>query len=66
MDTEEFGGKWDKKIISFFKNETLHFLVGFAMLILATYFLISSISFFFTGAADQSLVDGGEYQVAIC
>ena len=60
MDTEEFGGKWDKKIISFFKNETLHFLVGFAMLILATYFLISYISFFFTGAADQSLVDGGE------
>ncbi len=59
MSTENLGAKWYQRLASFFKHETLHFLIGLGMVILAGFFLISYISFFFTGAADQSLVEGG-------
>lgn len=57
MKTEKLEKKWPHKVAAFFKNETLHFLLGLTMVILSGFFLISYVSFFFTGAADQSLVD---------
>lgn len=59
MNTESLDVKWNQKLVAFFKHETLHFLIGLGMVILAGFFLISYVSFFFTGAADQSLVEGG-------
>ena len=59
MKTEKLDKKWLYKVAAFFKNETLHFLLGLGMVILSGFFLISYISFFFTGSADQSLVESG-------
>lgn len=45
------------KITSFFKNETTHFVIGLISVIFAVYLLLAFTSFFFTGAADQSILD---------
>lgn len=42
---------------SFFNSETIHFSIGLIFLILAVYLLLVFTSFFFTGAADQSIVE---------
>ncbi|NMA75069.1 MAG: DNA translocase FtsK [Bacteroidales bacterium] len=60
MSIEDLGLKWHQRLVAFLKHETLHFLIGLGMVILAGFFLISYVSFFFTGAADQSLVEGGD------
>lgn len=60
MKTENLEKKWPHKVAAFFKNETLHFLLGLTMVILSGFFLISYISFFFTGSADQSLVEAND------
>lgn len=46
-----------KKIAAFCKNETMHFIVGLVLVIFAVYLLLAFSSFFFTGAADQSIID---------
>ena len=62
--------KWDKKDTaaspSFFRkvaatwhNETLRFIVGLMLVIFSVYLLLAFSSFFFTGAADQSILDSG-------
>ncbi len=44
------------KISGFLKNETTHFVIGLICIILAVYMLLAFTSFFFTGAADQSII----------
>ena len=45
------------RIISLFKSETSHFVIGLISVIFAVYLLLAFTSFFFTGAADQSILD---------
>ena len=47
------------KITSFIKSETIHFIVGLVLVIFSVYLLLAFSSFFFTGAADQSIIDSG-------
>ncbi len=47
------------RVAHFMKNETFHFIVGLTMVIFAVYLLLAFTSFFFTGAADQSIVESG-------
>ena len=44
------------KITSFTKSETTHFVIGLICVIFAVYLLLAFTSFFFTGAADQSIL----------
>ncbi len=45
------------KIKTFLKSETTHFVVGLISVIFSVYLLLAFTSFFFTGAADQSILD---------
>ena len=45
------------KVTSFLKSETTHFIIGLISVIFAVYLLLAFTSFFFTGAADQSILD---------
>ena len=47
------------KIVAAFKNETVHFIIGLMLVIFSVYLLLAFSSFFFTGAADQSIIDSG-------
>lgn len=46
-----------KRFSTFFKSETTHFVFGLISVIFAVYLLLAFTSFFFTGAADQSILD---------
>ncbi|MCD7925207.1 MAG: DNA translocase FtsK [Bacteroides sp.] len=46
-----------KRFTAFLKNETTHFVIGLISVIFAVYLLLAFTSFFFTGAADQSILD---------
>lgn len=48
-----------QKAIGILKNETVHFVVGLVLVIFSVYLLLAFSSFFFTGAADQSIIDSG-------
>ena len=48
------------KVFNFFKNETFHFIIGLILVFISVYLLLAFTSFFFTGAADQSLVESGD------
>lgn len=48
-----------RKIAAAFKNETVHFIFGLMLVIFSVYLLLAFSSFFFTGAADQSIIDSG-------
>ena len=50
------------KIRVIFKNETIHFVIGLVLVIFSVYLLLAFSSFFFTGAADQSIIDSGNAQ----
>lgn len=50
------------KAAAFFKNETIHFVMGLILVIFSVYLLLAFSSFFFTGAADQSIIDSGNAQ----
>ena len=50
------------KVTAFFKNETIHFVMGLILVIFSVYLLLAFSSFFFTGAADQSIIDSGNAQ----
>lgn len=45
-----------------FKSETIRFVLGLILVIFSVYLLLAFSSFFFTGAADQSIIDGGNAQ----
>ena len=42
---------------NFIKSETTHFVIGLISVIFAVYLLLAFTSFFFTGDADQSILD---------
>ena len=46
------------KIKRFFTSEVTHFILGLLVLMITVYAFISMVSFFFTGAEDQSKVEG--------
>jgi len=50
------------KFIAFFKSETVHFVLGLALVIFSVYLLLAFSSFFFTGADDQSIIDKADPQ----
>ena len=56
-----FWGKWQ----ALFRSETVHFVIGLVLVIFSVYLLLAFTSFFFTGAADQSIIDGGSAQELI-
>ena len=45
------------RFTTFFKSETTHFVIGLISVIFSVYLLLAVTSFFFTGAADQSILD---------
>lgn len=45
------------KVKSVIKNDTLQFVLGLVLVIFSVYLLLAFSSFFFTGAADQSLIE---------
>ena len=45
------------RFTTFFESETTHFVIGLISVIFSVYLLLAVISFFFTGAADQSILD---------
>jgi len=45
------------KITTIIKSETTHFVIGLISIIFAVYLLLAFTSFFFTGDADQSILD---------
>ena len=47
----------NNRISSIIKSETTHFVIGLISVIFAVYLLLAFTSFFFTGAADQSILD---------
>lgn len=47
------------KMAAVFKSETIHFVIGLVLVIFSVYLLLAFSSFFFTGAADQSIIDSG-------
>ena len=47
------------KAAAVLKNETVHFVIGLMLVIFSVYLLLAFSSFFFTGAADQSIIDSG-------
>lgn len=47
------------KLVAYCKNETAHFIIGLVLVIFSVYLLLAFSSFFFTGAADQSIIDSG-------
>ena len=60
---KEAGKPWiGKRLMGAFKNETFHFIVGLLLVIFAVYLLLAFSSFFVTGAADQSIIDGSTAQ----
>ena len=50
----------NNRLTNFLKSETTHFVVGLISVIFAVYLLLAFTSFFFTGAADQSILDNQE------
>lgn len=50
------------KVAAVCKNETAHFVIGLVFVIFSVYLLLAFSSYFFTGAADQSIIDGGTAQ----
>ena len=53
------------KVAALFRSETVHFVIGLVLVIFSVYLLLGFSSFFFTGAADQSIIDGGSAQELI-
>ena len=44
------------KVAALFRSETVHFVIGLVLVIFSVYLLLAFTSFFFTGAADQSII----------
>ena len=53
------------KVAALFRSETVHFVIGMVLVIFSVYLLLAFSSFFFKGAADQSIIDGGSAQELI-
>ena len=46
-----------RRLIRFFKSEQTHFVIGLCFALFGVYLMLAFISFFFTGAADQSRLE---------
>lgn len=57
-DTTDLSLGFFGKVSAIFRNETIHFVIGLVFVIFSVYLLLAFSSFFFTGAADQSIIDG--------
>lgn len=57
--TEQTANSTLAGIASAFRNETARFVIGLLLVLFSIYLLLAFVSFFFTGAADQSIVDSG-------
>lgn len=44
------------KFTAFFKNETIHFVIGLVLVIFSVYLLLAFSSFFFTGQPTRALL----------
>ena len=55
---ESNGKKWMEGFVRFWKNETMHFIVGMCFSLFGIFLFIALTSFFFTGTCDQSNVEG--------
>lgn len=60
--TAENKPKSINKFIALFRNETVRFILGLALVLFSVYLLLAFSSFFFTGADDQSIIDKGDPQ----
>ena len=58
VDSEKIGLL--KKISQVFKNDMVRFIVGLFLVMFAVYLFIPYFSYFFTGAADQSVMESAE------
>ena len=45
------------KVRGIFRSETVRFIIGLLVVLFSVYLLLAFTSFFFTGAADQSIID---------
>ena len=48
---------WIKRIKAFLGNEIVHFIFGLFLIMFTLYMLITYLSFFITGGADQSILE---------
>jgi len=53
------------KVVSFFKNERVQFILGVIVAFMGIFMLLAILSFFFTGAADQSKVINKSYMEVV-
>ena len=51
-------------LTTLFKSETLRFIIGLVLIIFAVYLLMAYASFFFTGAADQSVLESPDSRLS--
>ena len=56
-DKKSSDNAFGRKALNFFSDERTHFIVGFLLLLVMLYLLLAFVSYFFTGAADQSKID---------
>lgn len=47
------------KVKAVLKSESIHFIIGLILILFSVYLLLAFSSFFFTGAADQSIIESG-------
>ncbi|MCD8293347.1 MAG: DNA translocase FtsK, partial [Prevotellaceae bacterium] len=59
-DTGESGPSFFARMGAVFKNDTVRFIIGLLLVVFSVYLLLAFTSFFFTGAADQSILDSGD------
>lgn len=53
-------GLSSSRVVTLFRSETIHFVLGLVLVIFSVYLLLAFSSFFFTGAADYSILDSAE------
>ncbi|NDV60118.1 DNA translocase FtsK [Bacteroides sp. 519] len=53
------------KILNFLKSDTLRFSGGLLLVLFSVYLLLAFTSYFFTGAADQSIIDGATEELGL-
>lgn len=56
-DSPSRGPGFGKQLVAFFKNENLHVIAGIVTLMLSFYLSVAMVSYFFTGAEDQSKME---------
>ncbi len=52
------GSQWYGELLKIIKNERLHLILGVVLLAIFIYLLVGMLSYFFTGAEDQSVMHG--------